>query len=178
VVQFIHFNRPLPPMNCREFLESYSDFRDGLLSDGVRRRMSRHLSSCSACARFNASVRHGVYSLRRAAEDLTPSPEFRDRLRARIAAGAHPAEPVSPGAAGLAALLMLAAAVALLVNEGAGRRADTPAPQQAASIRPLVVVNPGVPFVTFTDLSVPAFLRPPAHLREDHQAGTWANLPR
>jgi hypothetical protein len=43
----------------------------------------------------------------------------------------------------------------------------------------MVVVNPGVPYVTFTDLSVPAFYGTGSyHSPSDIAIGTWANLPR
>src|SRR5687767_10637643 len=101
-------------MHCRDFLTSYSDFRDGLISDArVVRRLDRHLATCASCRRYDASVRAGVQALRHAFVELEPQPHFRERLRERIAAGAEPAMPVTPGAAGLATLLMLAAALAL-----------------------------------------------------------------
>jgi hypothetical protein len=44
---------------------------------------------------------------------------------------------------------------------------------------PMVIVNPSAPFVTFTDLSVPAF-HGTATYNSPHQLpiDTWANLPR
>jgi len=82
---------------------------------------------------------------------------------------------------------MLAAAVALLVYHAA--RAEHPkvtaGPLTAVAEdkpRPMIVVNPGVPFVTFTDLSVSPFQTGPSasnvRVYGDIPLGTWANLPR
>jgi hypothetical protein len=91
---------------------------------------------------------------------------------------------------------MLAAAVALLVYSGSDRvtppvaepaavadapSSPTPEPPRAF---PLVVVNPGVPFVTFNDLSISPFHEVGAttaaefHVHSDIPLGVWANLPR
>ena len=46
---------------------------------------------------------------------------------------------------------------------------------------PLVVANPGLPFVTFTDLSTPSFHvvgSTQYHFQGDLPLGTWANLPQ
>lgn len=176
-------------MDCPEFLDTYSDFRDGLITDPlVRQQMRRHTVDCVSCARYDASVRHGI----RALGEVEVSPEFRDRLRARIAATAgRPLAHAGPGATSVAAGLMLAAAVALLVYEGAtdrppvmAARQEAPpltaplpvAPATAANVEtsplaiapadssdlpravairraPYVVVNPGVPFVVFSDMA-------------------------
>jgi hypothetical protein len=113
-------------------------------------------------------------------EEIDPSPGFRERLRARIAAGSEPGEPVRPAAAGLAALLMFTAAVALMVAERM-RRADYPTQAEAPAApqpRPMVLFNPGVPFVTFTDLSAPAFDHGSGRVSQEVPLEGWANLPR
>ncbi len=132
--------------------------------------------------------------------EIDPSPHFRERLRARIAATAgQPMEPIRPSSAGMAAALMLAAAVALLVYERSNRAEqaviapavveapaadpDTFRLRSASPIRPMpmVVVNPGVPFVTFTDLSSSPFQTvagPQFPVQGDVPSGTQVNLPR
>jgi len=179
-------------MHCSDFLSFYSDYRDGLISDArVFRRLNRHIVTCDSCARYDASVRAGVQALRRAAGELEPRPQFRERLRARIAAGAEPAVPVTPGAAGIATLLMLAAALALVIHQRSSTPAVVTVPELAAAepvvnsggdefSSPMVMVNPSAPFVTFTDLSVDAF-HGTATSYSPHQVpiDTWANsLPR
>lgn len=179
-------------MHCSEFLSFYSDYRDGLILDArVVRRLNRHLVTCASCSRYDARVRAGVQALRRAAGELEPRPHFREQLRERIAAGAEPAVPVTPGAAGIATLLMLAAALALVIHQRSSSETVAPAPEVAAAepavhsggaefTSPMVMVNPSAPFVTFTDLSVPAF-HGTATSYSPHQVpiDTWANsLPR
>jgi hypothetical protein len=183
-------------MDCSEFLDSYSDFRDGVITDPQRLRLLRdHYARCLSCSRYDASVRNGI----RAFGEIEPSADFRERLRARIAATAgQPMEPVGPGAAGIAAGLMLAAAVALLIYEGSRRPGELPLPVATAApgpvtefvadrpspvrpIPPFVVVNPSMPFLSFTDLSVSPFHTAGSfqfHVQSDIPLGAWTNLPR
>ena len=93
-------------------------------------------------------------------------------------------EPVEPAPArgitiGWAALLMLAAAATLALRGGASR-ADQPVAAQEVSepFHPMVVVNPGVPFVTFTDLSVPVFNHSHVSSQLEVPYPVWSNLPR
>jgi hypothetical protein len=135
-------------------------------------------------------VRAGVQALRHAFVELEPQPHFRERLRERIAAGAEPAMPVTPGAAGVATLLMLAAALALIIHQRTTARTEVAESQVAVveeetratadeSPSPMVVVNPSAPFVTFTDLSVPAFHGTATYNSPNNgPIDTWANLPR
>ena len=70
--------------------------------------MEDHLAACPDCTAYDRAVSHGVNMLRGAR--LDPSPEFRDRLNARIASGEAVPEPipprVSPWAATAAALVL------------------------------------------------------------------------
>ena len=171
-------------MHCSDFLEGYSDYRDGLITDAqLLRLMRRHVDACAVCAGYDERVREGVQAL----GEIEPSDGFRDRLRSRLAATANePTELATLGAAGVAAALMLVTAVAFLAYEGTRRQgeAKAAAPRVAASEKslPLVVVNQGVPFVTFTDLSVSPFQTVGAsttlHIQSDVPLDTWANLPR
>jgi hypothetical protein len=137
-------------MTCTEFLERYTDFRDGLMSTPRElRRFSRHVAQCAPCRRYDAAVRRGVSALQ-AAETIEPSPEFRRRLDARLARerGAHHAVPAR---AGVAAALFVAAALALVALEGVRRPpvAQAPVLPPVRFLKP--VVRPGVPFVSFED---------------------------
>jgi hypothetical protein len=173
-------------MRCSDFLDSYSDFRDGLIIDAqVLRRLNHHLSHCPGCRRHDVLVRRGVMALR-AGADLCPSADFRRRLRDRLARtdAASLDEPVLPGRAGVAVSLMVAAAVGLLIYEGTARRpgaevANRPVRAVAEPPLPVVVANPGVPFVAFADLRLPAFPDPTQRWSgAELPRGTWASLPR
>src|SRR5881628_2395311 len=73
-------------MTCAEFLDRYTDFRDGLITAPRElRRFGRHLVQCASCRRYDTAVRRGVLALQAGAESIEPSPEFRPRLDARLA---------------------------------------------------------------------------------------------
>src|SRR5260370_12310934 len=87
-------------MTCAEFLQRYTDFRDGLMTTPRDlRRFSRHVAQCAACRRYDAAVRRGVSALQ-AAETIEPSPEFRRRLDSQPARARdpHPAVAAPPPA--------------------------------------------------------------------------------
>jgi hypothetical protein len=146
-------------MNCTDFLERYSDYRDGLIEDAeLWERMSQHLLSCPRCMQYDARVARGV-TLFKTLSDIRPSWAFRRRLASRLA-DTHLVlhEPVTPAPAGIMVALMLITAAALFLWE------TTNAPQRVAvepaaaeAPLPVAVANPGPPFVSFAHLSVPAF---------------------
>jgi anti-sigma factor RsiW len=137
-------------MTCDEFLERYSEFRDGLVTaPRERRRFERHLARCPACRRHDAALRRGVRALQDAAP-LAPSPEFRRRLEARLAAERRRAR-AGPAGAGVAAALMVAAALALVAVEAGRRPAAVPPPALPPVPFPQPVVQAGVPLVAFQD---------------------------
>src|SRR2546422_6436653 len=71
-------------MTCAEFLERYTDFRDGLITAPRElRRFERHLLRCAGCRRYDTAVRRGVLALQ-AAGTIEPSRDFRRRLDARL----------------------------------------------------------------------------------------------
>src|SRR2546427_7741553 len=60
-------------MTCAEFLERYTDFRDGLITAPRElRRFERHLARCAGCRRYDTAVRRGVLALQ-AVERIEPS---------------------------------------------------------------------------------------------------------
>ncbi len=136
-------------MICQEFLDRYTEFRDGLVAAPRElRRFQRHLVQCQACRRYDAALRRGVAALQ-GVETIEPSIDFRRRLDARLArerAGA-----AVPARAGLVAAMLVLVALSLLVLE-VGRRpqlAQAPALPPAAFPKP--VANAGLPFVSFQD---------------------------
>src|SRR2546425_249887 len=69
-------------MTCAEFLERYTDFRDGLITAPRElRRFERHLARCAGCRRYDTAVRRGVLALQ-AVATIKPSRAFRRRRRA------------------------------------------------------------------------------------------------
>jgi len=137
-------------MICQEFLNRYSEFRDGLVAAPRElRRFQRHLVQCASCRRYDAALRRGVESLQNV-DTIEPSRDFRRRLDARLARERDGAAAV-PASAGLVAAMLVLVALSLLVVE-AGRRpqmAQAPALPPAAFPKP--VANPGLPFVSFQD---------------------------
>jgi len=137
-------------MICREFLDRYTEFRDGhIAAPRELRRFQRHLAQCAGCRRYDAALRRGVAALQNV-ETIEPSADFRRKLDARLAAERSRGAAV-PASAGLVAAMLVLVALSLLVVE-AGRR-----PQMAQALPlppaafPKPVANAGLPFVSFQD---------------------------
>jgi len=139
-------------MTCDEFLDRYTDYRDGLLSTPREaRRFTRHLEQCGSCRAFDEAVQQGVGALR-AVERIEPSVDFRRRLDQRLARERRAlAAPTLPARAGLAAGLFVAVALALLAREGVRRTEVARVPSLPAVPFPKPVAQAGVPFVSFQD---------------------------
>jgi len=152
-------------MTCSEFLETYSDFRDGLIDDpGLARRLADHLAVCPRCMQYDARVARAA-TLLRSFSDIEPSPRFRRELARRLnRSHLTLEEPVRPAPAGIMVGLMVATAIALVVwTTGDHPVESAPAVETAAASAspspppPAVVALPSPPFVSFTELSAPAF---------------------
>jgi hypothetical protein len=155
-------------MNCTDFLEHYSAYRDGLIENqALLGRLKRHLLVCPQCMRYDARLARGVTVLRSLTE-VHPSPKFRRRLATRLAAPTTEVEqPVVPAPTGIVAAMMLLAAAALFLWHGFSNVPQTEVVEQAAPPAPVVVVSPRVPFVGFADFTLPASngdLLPPEEL--------------
>jgi len=147
-------------MTCAEFLERYTDFRDGLITAPRElRRFTRHLALCPACRRYNAALRRGVLALQ-AIQSIEPSPAFRRRLDARLARERRRGQ--GPARAGIAAALFVAAALAMVTLEGVRRPPIAQAPALPRVPFPRPVVQAGVPFVSFQDPRASVFAANPA----------------
>ena len=70
-------------IDCPDFLDRYSDFRDQLLEPGEHAAFEQHLATCASCARYDRVVAGGIETLLRLPE-VTPSPDFADRLGDRL----------------------------------------------------------------------------------------------
>lgn len=137
-------------MRCSEFIDHYSDYRDGLIADPfTRRRFERHVRSCAQCRRYDQIIRLGVSELHRDA--VSPSRAFGPGLRWRLAAARRTmARPRAAWPAGLAAALLVTA----VVWEGVARTSEqieipAPLPGRPVSGMPTLVEHP---YATFTDL--------------------------
>jgi anti-sigma factor RsiW len=140
-------------MTCREFLARYTDFRDGLISTPRDvRRFARHLTSCAACQRYDATLRHGVGALQDSAGH-EGNDDFRRRLERRLATErARAGRPHIPARPALAGALLVAVALSFVAWEGARRRpADARAPSLPPVPFPKPVAQAGLPFVSFQD---------------------------
>src|SRR5207245_4277369 len=137
-------------MTCAEFLDRYTDFRDGLITAPREvRRFQRHLAWCPACRRYDTTVRRSVLALR-AVETIEPSPDFRRRLDARLAQERRALVAV-PASAGIAAALFVAAALAMVALEGVRRPEVARAPVLPPAPFPKPVAHARVPFVSLPD---------------------------
>src|SRR2546429_8592229 len=137
-------------MTCAEFLERYTDFRDGLITAPRElRRFERHLLRCAGCRRYDTAVRRGVLALQ-AAGTIEPSRDFRRRLDARLERERRAARDV-PASAGVAAAFVLAAAPAMLAPEGGPPPPVARAPGLPPLPFPQPVLPTGGPFLPLPD---------------------------
>jgi hypothetical protein len=70
-------------MDCRTFLESFSEYRDELLPLPLRLDFEAHLRACPACARYERVVREGVQVLA-SGPAVRVSDRFMERLEHRL----------------------------------------------------------------------------------------------
>lgn len=67
-------------MNCSEFLATFSEYHDGVLSPEEREAFDAHLSACASCRRYREVVERGVKLLRSLPRER-PRDDFRPRLQ-------------------------------------------------------------------------------------------------
>lgn len=139
-------------MHCSEFIDRYTDYRDGLVTaPRDARRFARHLAACAACRAYDATLRDAVRALQ-GTDPVTPSADFRRRLDARLARErVRLATPDVPRVVAIAAGLFIAVGLTLLGAHIVRR----PQPAVARALPPVpypqAVAQAGVPFVTFQD---------------------------
>lgn len=143
------------PMTCSEFLEGYSEIRDGTASPEAVRAAEEHLASCATCRRYQHVVETGADLLR-----ALPAPEvgedFVPRLQHRLLHEDQEAflrRHANSGATALAvvgmALLLTFVAWAPALRRGA----------PVVELEPIVVSDPPEPArppVSFTAFAVQA----------------------
>lgn len=163
-------------MRCADFLNRYSDLRDGQITDlTILRDMQEHLGACPRCRRYERAIQQGIGALRSLGQ-IEPSPGFQRELRVQLAKAALRVNR-QPGLtpAALTAAVLVAVAGALLLYEGFLARKRAQLAETARPI-PIVIVNPGVPFVSFTssDPGAPAAVVAPASLSQP--TGEWGTI--
>ncbi|HKI94273.1 MAG TPA: hypothetical protein VJ992_03175 [Gemmatimonadales bacterium] len=172
-------------MRCDEFLRHYYDLRDGRLDDRrLLKQLDRHLARCRRCARYHASLRRGLEVLQET-EEIDPSPSFRIRLEHRLRQEASIGDPLVPTNLGIAAALLLAAAVGLVFYEGLAATPGT-APAAVAAIAdsdarpaasPTFAAAPLAP--RSVDFTLPAFGDTAVQFSSSSSPlGTWVSLGR
>jgi hypothetical protein len=169
-------------MRCSQFLEIYSDYRDGLIMDPrVEGEIRRHLRDCRRCMNYDASISRGVMALR-ATSDIHPSRSIHGGFDHRLACAQDELsqlDGVRTAHAGVMVGLMTVAAVALLLGTSVGTEEPRPMPQvTTATAAPpfLTVANDGRP-VNLTDTSVPAFGRElPSDSDQQVSFDRWVSL--
>ena len=96
-------------VDCAQFFEEYSAFRDDRLEAGRREEIATHLRHCPACARYHHVVEGGVEVVR-SIPPLEPSSDFMARLEGRIRA--EEANGVLFGRSGSGAPMVMTVAIA------------------------------------------------------------------
>jgi hypothetical protein len=151
-------------MRCSQFLDLYSDYRDGLITDPrVEADIRMHLMQCKRCMDYDATISRGVMALR-ATSDINPSRSIHGDFRRhqREYQDEFPdSEGVRTAHAGIMAGLMTVAAVVLFLGVGAAPEEEPSAPLAAASSSapPFLTVRDGLRAVDLTDSNVPAYGR-------------------
>lgn len=137
-------------MQCAEFLERHTDYRDGLItSPRDLRRFARHLAHCATCRRYDVTIREAVRALHDSAP-ITPSADFRQRLDARIAVERRRV-PRMPAQSGVSATMLVLSALSLFVFEVTHRPRIAHAPVLPPAAFPRPVASASLPFVSFQD---------------------------
>ena len=72
-------------IDCADFLDRYSDFRDQLLGPADHADFEAHVADCASCSRYDRVVASGIETLLRLPE-VAPSDDFADRLGHRLSA--------------------------------------------------------------------------------------------
>ena len=70
-------------MRCDEFIEVYTDYRDGLLDAETVERVEAHLDCCACCARYERVMQRGL-ELLSDIPSAQSSEDFMPRLRHRL----------------------------------------------------------------------------------------------
>lgn len=152
-------------MDCNEFLDRYSEYRDGGATspeEGDAPAFEAHLARCTPCRRYHEVIERGT-SLLREANPPALRDDFRDRLQHRLYdADLRRRSPRDHGMAAPVALgLMAAATLAAVAAWGPILEAVTPLP--TASLAPIAAQAPASARIRPV-VAVPGGTRAPAAL--------------
>ena len=70
-------------MSCEQFIQFYSEYRDGVLCPDERADLEAHLESCPCCARYHRVMQQGL-ELLSSVPSAESSDDFMPRLRHRL----------------------------------------------------------------------------------------------
>ncbi len=69
-------SRPHDDMACRELVEVVTDYLEGTLADGERRRLEQHLEACPYCVQYIEQMRQTIEALGELSEEsIAPEDE-------------------------------------------------------------------------------------------------------
>ena len=71
--------RPEPDLTCAELVELVTDYLEGQLPDGERRRFDAHLATCDGCTAYVEQMRTTI-----AVAGRVPEPELSPELEQRL----------------------------------------------------------------------------------------------
>ncbi|UCG88641.1 MAG: zf-HC2 domain-containing protein [Gemmatimonadota bacterium] len=192
-------------MRCAEFLQLYSEYRDGAICDpALEREIGIHLADCRKCMDYDAYISRGVMLLR-ATSDIAPSLRFTRRLERRLRDEVKSAQRgirwPRIGAGVMAVLVAAAVITALSGRSSTSRQRPVGSPVEPAAARmevaatsmrslpaprvarqaagpPFVAATTAAGTVDLTDRSVPAFSRDVAAHRPQVSFAAWVSLRR
>ncbi|HET7564952.1 MAG TPA: zf-HC2 domain-containing protein [Gemmatimonadaceae bacterium] len=131
-------------MDCRDFRKQHLAFLDHTLADADVAAMHAHLAECDSCARHDTAMRRGLLLFRNL-PSIEPSPDFRNRLNARLRQ-VHQAELAAAvyRGPGLGSFLAAAAAV-VMVGFVAASALNWSAPTRELALSPVIATKPDLP---------------------------------
>ena len=128
-------------MDCRTFREHHAAFLDDTLPGVDIVEMELHRTECTGCADFDVSMRRGLMVLR----NLPPvhcSPDFNERLRARLRETGCDRRPALTGATRGPGMLTFAAVAGVVLAVTAGAYALLPVDEGPIVLAPIVATQP------------------------------------
>lgn len=155
-------------LSCRDFLDAYTEYRDGFLDPGQTARMAAHLDACTSCDRYDRVLREGVQILREL--EVEPLDRLPVGVVERYALDQGDVETRAPesGGSGFVVTAAALAAALILVVGGSPKFFGDPVPE--LEIAPIVAGAPmAAPAVQRGYFPLPATL-PYVVAPEDFQA--------